>query len=172
TFFDERPLLVTTDSHHTVGVEDELAHREPLANLGAVSSGPVHQDLVQVETSRGVVGVDSAVRRRLAGQGDVVQAHHEVADPRSPDRFDVAEQAPIPQQGGARALHVVGRNRVARELVPINDQDPVALSGEQHGERCAATTRADYDRVVHRIPFSGSFTLAWKVTLDYLFIVY
>jgi hypothetical protein len=42
----------------------------------------------------------------------------------------------------------VGRHRVARENVPIDQRDVVSLPGEQQRRRCTGRAGADYNDVV------------------------
>jgi hypothetical protein len=138
------------DAGHAVTVEHERVDGIPLAHLDARGGGRVDEELVEHAAPQRVRIGHRADRRRRAAQRERPDVEGEPAG-RCRARGDhLRQEPPAFEVRRARLVDVVGRERVARELGPVDQQHAVALAGEQHRRRRAGAARADHDRVVHR----------------------
>jgi hypothetical protein len=148
---------VTPDADHgTIVVEQDVLHGELLPGFDTGVGGGVHQDLVEHAAPRGVGGGGAVDRAGRAGDGERTEVERVGVDRRTACRQNVVEQPPAPQRGDARRVDDVGGDRIARERRPVDQQDPMALPGEQHGGAGAGAARADDDGVVSAVHRSSS----------------
>jgi hypothetical protein len=64
---------------------------------------------------------------------------------------DLLAQAPAGEAGDTTLMHEMGgHGHVTRKRGAVDEQDPIASTGEQQAKRAAGTSRAYNDRIVHR----------------------
>src|SRR4029453_4906620 len=83
-----------------------------------------------------------------SGEGEGAEVEAVGVDRGAAGRGDLVEQPPAAQRRHPRRVEDVGRDRVAGEARPVEDQDLVALAGEQHRGRRPGTPRPHHDHVV------------------------
>jgi hypothetical protein len=59
-------------------------------------------------------------------------------------------QTPLLEEARTVLVDDVAVRYVAREWRPVDEEDSIAFTGQEHGRGSPTTTGADYDRVVHR----------------------
>ncbi len=128
-------------------LDDDVFDGELLANFGARFRRRVDEQLVEH-------GTPGAVRdRRIVGAGSArdregAEVERVGVDRRTSRRGQPIEQTPSLQCRSSGRVEDMGRQRVAREGRTINDENPVALPGEQHPRRGARAPCTDHDGVV------------------------
>ena len=122
-------------------------HGELLADLGAGFRRRVHQQLVEHGAAR-AVGHRSGLGARRARERERPEVERVRVDRGAPGRDQSVEQAPSLHRLHRRGVEDVGRDRVARELRPVDDEHLVALAGQQHRGRRAGAARPHHDCVV------------------------
>jgi hypothetical protein len=146
---DERRAQLTfggRDAGDAPTLHHQPGHRGLRAHLGARLGGGVHEDLVERDPAN--------AQGRRAGQRDDVVDHGHVAvegDPAAQHRGCELQQRvedPDPLEDlHARGLDRVGRQRVAREAVLVDQADPQARTGQHRGQRRTRAARTDHDDV-------------------------
>ena len=138
---------VAADAGDVPVLDQDLLDGEPLPDLRPRLGRGVDQQLVQ-HGPPGGVGDRALVGAGRPGDGEGAEVDRVGVDRRAPGRRDQVEQPPPAQRRHARRVDDVGRERVAREGRPVDDQDLVALAGQQHRGRRPGAACADHDRVV------------------------
>jgi hypothetical protein len=138
---------VAADAGHAAVLDEDLLDGEPLPDLRPRLGRGVDQQLVE-HGPPGAVGDRSVVGAGRPGDDEGAEVEGVGVDRRAPGRREPLQQPPPPQRRHARRVDDVGRERVAGEGRPVDDQDLVALAGQQHRGRRPGAARADHDRVV------------------------
>ena len=124
-------------------LDDEL-----LSQFGASCNRSIHQQLVQ-HGAPGAVGLsDALVRPRGAADREGTEVEAVGLHRRATRSRQLLPEPPPLECGHAGRMDEVGRERVARERRPVDEQHVVALAGEQHRGRCARATGPHHDGVV------------------------
>ena len=104
------------------------------------------QDPVQAVAAR-----RQPIARRHRHHGSLEDALPDVAagahQPPEPARLDVGEDAELPERGDGGRREEVGGERVAREVVTVDEVNATALAPEQEREAGARDARADDEDV-------------------------
>ena len=141
------------DAGDGVAVPDQSVDRKALAHVDAALRGRVDEQLVEhgsarTEAAAPAVRVGDAAAQR---EGPEVEDHVE-RDRRAVRGREPVEESPAVEALGAVRPDDVRRDGVARERGPVDEQDAVALAGEEHGRGGSGAARADDDRVIHMRP--------------------
>ncbi len=149
--------VVTADPDDRAVLDDHVFDREALPHLGACCRRGVDEDLVEHGAARRVGDRVAVGRTSRAGDRERPEVEAVAVDRRATGRDDLVEHAPPLQRGDARRVDQVCRKGVARERRPIDDENLVALAGEQHCRRGAGAPGSDHDGVVGlcHVPHDG-----------------
>src|SRR5215211_4332113 len=146
---------VTLDARDPLAIHEEILDRKALANLGPGCRGRLDQEGVQDGATRGVRVGDVPARPPRVDRGRGGLQHDGTKIDALPPHWRAVrgdhalEQAPPLEGGDSRLMDVVDRKRIAGEARLVQQQNSIALPGEQHGCWRAGATSADHDRVVH-----------------------
>lgn len=128
---------------------DHAVDREPFTHVDPGVGGRPHEQVVEHHPRRCVGRLDPVLGRpQRAGEPERAEVDRVAADGRRAPVDHGVEHPPPAQRRHPGRVDEVGRQRVARERRPVDQQDPVTLAGEEHGGRRAATAGADHDGVV------------------------
>jgi hypothetical protein len=154
---DSRPLLdraaraaVTLDARDSIALPEQRLDDEPFPHFRPGLDGSVHEQLVQdraprAESAAPGVGIgDAALEGERAHIKEQAERNRGTAG-----RREAIEQTPPVHDLGAMWPDDVRGNRVAGKCRLVDEQDPIALPGQQHRRRSAGASRADDDRIVH-----------------------
>ena len=128
--------VLAAHADHGAVLDEDLVDREPLAHLDAGVGRGMDEHRVEHGPARAVGLVDAVASRR--GDPAIVNGPKSKLYVRiggTARRRQRVAETPALQRGHARCVDEVGRHGVARERRPVDQQDPVALAGEQHGRR-------------------------------------
>ena len=152
-FRDLRPTLwATANSSHSTSRRSQPSYREPLSHFGAGLGGGLQQELVQHRPARRAHLSNPVERRRVAGQLELAQIQPDRADDRTVRRQHAVKQPPALEARDPGRPDEMGRNGIARESRPIDEQNAQASLRQQHGGRRPGAPCANHNRVVHRSP--------------------
>ena len=140
-------LAVAANADDATVFHDEALHREPLTNFCSRLGGGVDEQLVQ-RGPPGCVGDRRLIRPRRSGDRERSKVERVRVDGRASGRDDGVEQSPALERGHPRGMDEMRGDRVARERRAVDQQDPVAPTGEQHRRRRSGAARPDDDRVI------------------------
>ena len=144
------PAAMTLDSCNSIAVPQQRLDDERFPHFRPGLDGGVHEQLVQdraprAESAASGVGVgDGALERERAYIEDQPEGYRRTAG-----RRESTEQTPPVHDLGAMRPDDVRGNRVAGERGLVDEQDPIAFSGQKHRRWSAGASRADDDRIVH-----------------------
>jgi hypothetical protein len=139
---------VAADADHGAVVEDQLVDGERLPDLGAGLGGRVHQHLVEHAATRRESESAAVHRTRATRHHDRPEVEGEPPDWRAAARRHLFQQAPSSQRRHPVGLDDQRGQRVAREGGPVDEKDPVALAGKEHGGRGAGAAGPHDDGVI------------------------
>jgi hypothetical protein len=140
-------LAVAADPDDRTVLGEEFVDREAFPGLGSRPGCRIDQQLVQHCPPRPVRdgGFGGS---RCAGKGEGPEVERVRVDGRTPRGDDTVEEPPPLQRRDPRGMDEVRGDRVAGEGRAIDDQDPVAVAGQQQRGGRPGTPRADDDDVV------------------------
>jgi hypothetical protein len=147
---DRPPPAVAAAYRHAGDASGPPGHdtrdREPALEPRAGFDGRGQHDGVELVASQCDQEVDAgAVLDRPPHRGAVGEMEGDRADRRRSAVHHRVEQPPAGQLDHAAAGDRVGRQRVAREVRPVDDEDLVALASQQHRRRRPGTASAHDD---------------------------
>ncbi len=139
---------MTADADDGPVLDDHVVDGEALAHLGAGGSRRVDEDLVEHGAAR-TVGNRVAIGRTSRAV-DLEHAEVEAVrvDGRAASGDHLIEHAPALQCRDPGSMDQVGREGVARERRPVDDEHLVALASQQHGGGGAGAPGAHDDGVI------------------------
>jgi hypothetical protein len=120
-------LAATANAGNPAAVSEDFLDGESLAGLGPRRGGGVDEQLVEDGPARGIGdrGVGSAGRAR---DGERAKVERIGVDRRAPRRQELVEESPSVQRSDPGWLDDMGRNRVAGEGGPIDEENSVSLA--------------------------------------------
>src|SRR5262245_31899822 len=141
-------------------VEKEVLDRAALTQFCAAVDGSPQEDVVQEQTARRE-GVGLTIDRwRRTGQGERANIDGETAHWRAVGGDDLLAQTPAGEAGNTTLMHEMGRHgHVTRKRGMVDEEDPIASTGEQQAQRAASTSRAHNNRIVQGSLLSSSARL-------------
>ena len=130
--YERAAWRATADAHDPSALGQELLNRESLTHLRASCGGRLDQDLVEDGAADRIAHLDVTGGRRGARERKGPDVEREGADRRGTRALDLGQQPPALEAGNPRLVNVMGRERVAREACPVQEQDAVAPARKQH----------------------------------------
>jgi hypothetical protein len=141
---------------HAAGGRGQSGDRELLPDFRPGLGGGVQQQLVENRPARRAHLGDPVDWRRFAGQLELAEIQSDCANDGAVGRQHALQQSPAFQARHPRRPDEMGRNGIARECRPIDEQHSTAAPRQQHRGRRAAAPRTDDDRVEHgRLPIAS-----------------
>ena len=127
------PARSSADADDTVFIPEQIMDSEPLSQRRACGNGSISKDLVQYDPARRERRVNTLALLDGLAQREIAEVGGEGAD-RGAVRCDHGrQQAPAMQLHDPGVLNEVIADRVVGERDPLQQQNAIALPGEQHG---------------------------------------
>ena len=133
TFRHRAPALLPTGDPALL--DADLGDLEALADLGAGGAGGVDEDGVEDLPARAEERVDALEFRETAGQNGRAGIEPDLAGCRGTRCDHLVEQAPAGESRDPWQLHLVRRERVAREARLVHHEHAEATAAKQHPGR-------------------------------------
>jgi len=140
--------IPAANAGHPISFGEVFFGREALAHLGPCLDGGVEENLVECAPARAITGGDTVKHQLAAHHTEIPGIKGNRRRGRAAGGDDAVEQAPVAQASRALPTDEVAMRDVARKCGPIQQQDLVALSREQHCRRRSRAPRADHDDIV------------------------